>query len=543
MSRVEVLSDSDEEVDEDMPSLEAIVAKAKSKPVNASSGPIGPPRPPAGIKLKRVGKSKKTPMAAEANNAASNPTFAAPVATASSNAPPAAASASEEDDDDSDDLPPPLEPMPFVAKKKKQTASSSSSAAPAVSAVVKPASYPKPSVIGPAKPASVGKKGASSPQESKSETAVLSSELPAYLERDLQDFPLFSTGKLSDAAADNDDFAALQAMVDEETPENRAENFKDSGNECLQHGKTARWWDEAIEYYTRAIQCGSRDFPKVSIYFSNRAAVQILKKNWGHAIKDCVESLELDPNNVKAMYRAAKSHYELRRLPEALTFLRKAMAKAKTTQLVELERDIARQMRKERLKDEKRAKETEEVLENRLKREETLRERGYRFSDEDVYAVEDRMRIYNCGIVVESFDEKRPNELDVNMPVMVVYPQSRQSDFVQQWSEQLFIRDMLEMLFRESEGTREWDVWQLYNLKNLSNMLVYVKTNDTFDTYEKQEWQQIKLSQTLSEALTCNRNYIIPVVPVFFVFHVSFKETFFGKETQELWGTPAHRIN
>jgi tetratricopeptide (TPR) repeat protein len=79
-----------------------------------------------------------------------------------------------------------------------------------------------------------------------------------------------------------------------------------------------KYWDSALEYYTRAIQCGSMNLNNVSTYFANRAAVQILKKNWGHASRDCLMALELNPDNVKAMYRAAKSFYEVRKLPEGI---------------------------------------------------------------------------------------------------------------------------------------------------------------------------------------------------------------------------------
>lgn len=472
----------------------------------------------------------------------------------------------DEDSDDSDDLPPPLEPMPFVAAENKlQKAAKDAGVAPGTAfpkpappinikvpslpapAVEKPktveekpkvAEAPKPTLIGPPKPeAKSSKSKPKKEQESKSGR-------PAYLDKDLQEFPLF-LDKLPKEASDNPDIAALQALAAEETPEERAEHFKNSGNECMQHGGP-KWWDDAIEYYTRAIQCGSRDYPKVSIYFSNRAAVQILKKNWGHAARDCLEALELDPGNVKAMYRASKSYYELRKLPEALKYLRMAMAKARTAQLVELEKDIARRMRKERLKDEKRNKEMEDTMEKELDRSKTLRERGYRFSNDDIYEAKERMDQYGCKISLEENQDPRTGktEMEVTMPVVIVYPQSRQSDFVQQWNEKLFIRDMLEMLLKEGAGAggRDWDQWGLYSAKEVGNMCVYVKTNDRFDTYEKQEWVRVKLSSTLQEAITCHPNYIIPVVPVFFVFHVNFKNTFFEKECQAQWGTPAHRI-
>jgi hypothetical protein len=37
----------------------------------------------------------------------------------------------------------------------------------------------------------------------------------------------------------------------------------------------------------------------VSIYFSNRAAVQLLKGNFGHCARDCLEALKLDGGNLK----------------------------------------------------------------------------------------------------------------------------------------------------------------------------------------------------------------------------------------------------
>jgi tetratricopeptide (TPR) repeat protein len=433
--------------------------------------------------------------------------------------------------------------MPFSGKKK------------AAAAKVKPAVYPKPApavkigpppkqpegeekkkVIGPPKPAGAGKKKSAS--ASKSGGSEDKGKM-SYLERELDEIPLFMN-ELPTERSDNAAIAAMQDLAEEETPEERAEHFKNSGNECLQHGGS-RWWDDAIEYYTRAIRCGSKDFPKVSIYFSNRAAVQILKENWGHAIKDCLEALRLDAGNVKAMYRASKSYYELRKLTEALKYLRMAMSKTKTVQLIELEKDIARQMRKQRLKEEKKNKETELTLEKDLDLSRILRERGYKFINDDIYSVRQRMEQYGARVELDKIEHGGREELDVTCPVVVVYPQARQSDFVQHWSEKLFIRDMLEMLFVE-ETTREWDQWNLYNVKELGNMCVYVKTNDKFETFEKQDWVRIKLSNTLEEAMTCDPRYLIPICPVLFVFHVSWKSTFFGKEMQETWGTPAKKI-
>ncbi len=79
-----------------------------------------------------------------------------------------------------------------------------------------------------------------------------------------------------------------------------------------------------------------------------------------------------------------------------------------------------------------------------------------------------------------------------------------------QWNDSFFIRDMLEMVFRDgqqmpslvracarvrgyharsvrADWARQWDEEGKYTAKEVGNMVVYAKTNDTFDTFEKQE--------------------------------------------------------
>lgn len=405
MSRVEVLSDSDDEVPSKGPSLQQkpdISAQSDSSRTPASL--VGPPKPPEGVVLKRAGKkkssgAKKVASAAESDRDQSKKSNVVAV--------------DDDDDDDPNDLPPPLEPLPFVAQKLasgqklKEDATSIAPVKASEPTKLPPKDKqeatqdeaPKKPLIGPPKPTDEPKKKSSSSSSSDAKAAS-SSNRPAYLERDILEYPLFMNELPKEPSA-NPDIAALQAMAAEETPEERAENFKNSGNECLQNGG-ARWWDDAIEYYTRAIQCGSRDYPKVSVYFSNRAAVQILKKNWGHAARDCLEALELDPNNAKAMYRAAKSFYEVRKLPEALKYLKMAMAKAKNQQLLDLERDIARAMRKEALKEEKRKKEAEVALEAESEVASLIRERRYKFGYDDIYSAKVR-RTGGCFTVGEIF--------------------------------------------------------------------------------------------------------------------------------------------
>ena len=80
-----------------------------------------------------------------------------------------------------------------------------------------------------------------------------------------------------------------------------ADTFKERGNKALKMGR--KLWDEAIAWYSKAIDAKSPIASQNSLCFSNRAHVHLLKGNFGHAAKDSSRALEFDPTNIKAAYR------------------------------------------------------------------------------------------------------------------------------------------------------------------------------------------------------------------------------------------------
>lgn len=70
---------------------------------------------------------------------------------------------------------------------------------------------------------------------------------------------------------------------------------------------------EAIEQYTRAIELD----PSCAVYFLNRAMANLKVKNFVDAEKDCNSGLELQPDNVKALWRRGIAKRELGRTEEA----------------------------------------------------------------------------------------------------------------------------------------------------------------------------------------------------------------------------------
>lgn len=116
-------------------------------------------------------------------------------------------------------------------------------------------------------------------------------------------------------------------MTDEntnQTNESISEQYKTKGNESFKEGR----YNEAIEYYTLAINVSSYDENKngvcdsdnmsdavtdknLHIYYSNRALCHIRLENFGSAIEDAGESIKHCPNFSKAYYRRGIAYFNL----------------------------------------------------------------------------------------------------------------------------------------------------------------------------------------------------------------------------------------
>ena len=141
-------------------------------------------------------------------------------------------------------------------------------------------------------------------------------------------------GDGDDIDPDNPDMAALLALQEECTPEERAEAFKarirsrlralaarrllhrgcecqqpsrsdagvcaaqTQGNESVKRG-SAFYMRQAAAFYTQAIEQRSGNAEQNSVYYSNRAHTQLQLRNWGKALSDAHAAVELNKANVK----------------------------------------------------------------------------------------------------------------------------------------------------------------------------------------------------------------------------------------------------
>lgn len=90
--------------------------------------------------------------------------------------------------------------------------------------------------------------------------------------------------------------------------------FKEQGNSHFKRSE----WDEAIKFYTKAVKLGQAQKSKdLATFYKNRAAAYLKTEAFERAADDCTKSLELQPNDQKALFRRVQAFESMERFEEA----------------------------------------------------------------------------------------------------------------------------------------------------------------------------------------------------------------------------------
>ena len=114
--------------------------------------------------------------------------------------------------------------------------------------------------------------------------------------------PVMDTSSISSDELESD-FTDILDRSNEPDAEEKANNFKDGGNEELNKGH----FIQAIELYSQGLEYQ----PNNAIILSNRALAYIKVENYGLALLDADHAIETDPKYSKAYYRRASANFAL----------------------------------------------------------------------------------------------------------------------------------------------------------------------------------------------------------------------------------------
>ncbi|KAF7723207.1 hypothetical protein EC973_002282 [Apophysomyces ossiformis] len=299
---------------------------------------------------------------------------------------------------------------------------------------------------------------------------------PKNLDEELAKVPLFMS-HLPDE--ENVTLSALQSLAYDGTPEEIAENFKNQGNDCFRQGKAS--YQDAIEYYTKAIDTDCKDLKIIEACYANRAAVNLELSNYGRVLRDCAKCLELNPKNVKALYRSARALYALDRVDEAHDCCEHGLAADPENQAIKKIREdciqrkktieLAQQRKEKKEREEKEAKE-------RLEKAFETRKIKFDIQDQDVR---------NSANI--QYDAETDS---LSWPVFFLYPEYKESDYIQAFNENDTFYDHLQVVF---EQPAPWDANNIYTADNVE---VYFEKNQGIKTSLVKVGKKLPLGKILS---------------------------------------------
>lgn len=90
-------------------------------------------------------------------------------------------------------------------------------------------------------------------------------------------------------------------------------SLREEGNKLFSAGN----YDEALEYYTKAINLLPTKDPESVVFYKNRAATYLKLKEYKKALNDANISVELAPTDVKALFRRCQAYENLEKYDEA----------------------------------------------------------------------------------------------------------------------------------------------------------------------------------------------------------------------------------
>lgn len=332
-------------------------------------------------------------------------------------------------------------------------------------------------------------------------------------EEEFEKIPLFM--KKAPAEIDpkeNPDLACLQSIIFDEdrSPEEQAKTYKDEGNDYFKE----KDYKKAVISYTEGLKKKCADPDLNAVLYTNRAAAQYYLGNFRSALNDVTAARKLKPCHLKAIIRGALCHLELKHFAEAVNWCDEGLQiDAKEKKLLEvrakadkLKRTEQRDMRKAKLKEKKEQTQNEALLQ-------AVKARNIRLVSEAVTQDEDSASEGPGEIFLDGLSSENPYgarlSLDdqgrLSWPVLLLYPEHAQSDFISAFHEDSRFIDHLMVMFGE---TPSWDLEHKYCPANLE---VYFEDEDRAELY------RVPPRSTLLQVLQHPRYFVKALTPAFLV--------------------------
>jgi len=298
----------------------------------------------------------------------------------------------------------------------------------------------------------------------------------------------------------------LKYAEDENTPEELVANYKEDGNYNFKY-KNYRL---AIISYTEGIKRKCKDTALMAQLYNNRAAAQFMLKNYRSSLNDSKHAMKLDPKYHKAHNRAATCCLHIKDYDQCIDLCDKYLEEFSASKEISTLKTKAIMERKKQ----QRNMRMQEGLARKMEKEEEKLLRIIKEKKINIDLPEGKREVELRHLepqVPQLFQHRvRLDKADrLIWPVMVLYPETRQTDFIQNFYEDTPFMDQLEDLFEEPP---EWDRGRRYILPNLS---VY------FEGPNKSSVHKVDVSRPLASILEHEKFVLRGGTPSFLILIAS----------------------
>ncbi|PKK27182.1 tetratricopeptide repeat domain 4 [Columba livia] len=305
--------------------------------------------------------------------------------------------------------------------------------------------------------------------------------------------------------------------------------YKNEGNEYFRE----KDYGKAVIAYSEGLKKGCEDVELNAMLHTNRGAAQFHLGNYRSALNDAIQAKKLKPTHLKAIIRGALCHMELKNFSEAIVWCEEGLRiDPKEKRLVEM-RAKADKLKRVEERDARKAK----VMEKKEQRQKeillaAIKERNIKLVHEPSNEEEE----ISDGLAEISLDGFHSDNTtgakvhldadgNLNWPVLFLYPEHEQTDFITAFHEQSRFIDHLMVMFAELPP---WDLERKYLPSSLE---LY------FEDEERAEMHELNPEHTLLQVLQHQRYFVkagTPTVLAFVKGSPFSKKYFSGKKVHRL---------
>ncbi len=285
----------------------------------------------------------------------------------------------------------------------------------------------------------------------------------------------------------------LKYSPDENTPEELAKNYKEDGNFNFKCKK----YRLAVASYTEGLRQRSDDTLLETQLLTNRAAAQFHLGNYRSSLLDCRLALSKTPEHVKAVTRAAHCCLQLKRWEEGKKMCDVGLqVNPSDSQLLDTRKLIVageketERNRRRQIAAEKRRRSEEQKLLDVITAKGIKVERKGASSDlsledlEPTHPAAARKKVH--------FSEAETSKLV--WPVLFLYPEHGETDFVEEFGEDDVFDDHLEAMFGSEIEPAPWDEEKKYLPDKIKLYFEDCNTSKLIEVEKSQSLQSV-LSQ------------------------------------------------